>query len=147
MQLWILFSNGSQVHNNLGNGVVTRYPRLDLRHSNITRSGKAGFLYDPFFSEYAALSVRSMIHETRREFITETPTLNLQNGGMTFLLCPSGIGDEEYHEYNTEVSTEYSTYRIVLQVSALCRLNQLQNKATVLFLLHCSIPPPNAPGS
>lgn len=105
-----------QIHNNQGNGVVTRYPRLDLRHSNITGNGKAGFLYDPFFSEYDALSVRTMVHETRRRFITETPTLTLDRGQMTFLLCPPGADDNEHHVYYTEISTMFSAYRIVLQM-------------------------------
>nr|KAG5700697.1 hypothetical protein BaRGS_029062 [Batillaria attramentaria] len=104
-----------QIHNNQGHGVVTRYPRLELLHSNITGSGKAGFQYNPFFSEYDALSVRSMVHESRRSLMNETTELRLGNGQMTFLVCPPGRA-EESRDYHTEIRTDYSTYRIVLQM-------------------------------
>ncbi|XP_076442507.1 protein bark beetle-like [Babylonia areolata] len=105
-----------QIHNNHGHGVVTRYPRLHISHSNVTRSGKAGFLYDPFFSEYEALSVRTMIHETRRSFINDSGALSIGNGDMTFLLCPPGTDDHEDRVYTKEVSTASNTYRIVVQI-------------------------------
>lgn len=104
-----------QIHNNQGHGVVTRYPRLELLHSNITHSGKAGFQYDPFFSEYDALLVRSMVHDTRRYLMNETSEMRLDAGNMNFLLCPAGQA-EEHRDYYTEITTNSNSHRIVVQM-------------------------------
>ncbi|XP_012945265.1 protein bark beetle [Aplysia californica] len=107
-----------------GNGIVTKSPRLELWHSKIDHSGKAGFLYDPFFTEYDALLIRNMIYPDRRVFMLDgkyhvsgqlyrvrLPAID----DHIFLLCPAGQANVT-RDYFVEVQAYRSGYRMVLQI-------------------------------
>ncbi|KAK0049320.1 protein bark beetle [Biomphalaria pfeifferi] len=102
--------------NNAGNGIVTKSPRLLLNHSRIDNNLKAGFLYDPFFTEYDVLLIRNMIYPTRRISMFEVPQRILtQEGQIMFLICSPG-NSIEVKEYIVEVKGSGSFSKLTLQV-------------------------------
>ena len=103
------------LENNLGNGILTRSPFLSLTHSWIKNNDKAGIIYDPFFTEYEALSVRNFIDRSRTLSITTTPSLVITGGSVEFLTCP--IGDVIESDYTYWVELDAPLYsRITVQV-------------------------------
>ncbi|GFO27981.1 class a scavenger receptor srcr domain with c-type lectin domain [Plakobranchus ocellatus] len=104
------------VNNCGGNGIFTRSPNLQLMDSQLYGNWKAGFLYDPFFTEYDALLVRNMIYPARRLDMFAQSQRKLATGEMMFLICPAGQAKETEKEYIVEISSPSSTYKLVLQV-------------------------------
>lgn len=103
------------VVNNLGNGILTRSPYLKLSHMTLTNNAKAGFIYDPMFTEYEALSVRNFIYRNRTVPITEQSQVSLGNREMQFLTCPPSQTEED-KTYWVEIFTTSSTFRITVQI-------------------------------
>ncbi|XP_067681580.1 protein bark beetle-like [Haliotis asinina] len=97
-----------------GNGVVLRSSRMTILYTRVTNSDSAGFLFDPFFTEYDSLLVRNSIYATRRTYITENPQLSIGDRGMIFLLTKPGTATES-KTYFCELFVT-STFRITLQV-------------------------------
>lgn len=100
--------------NNLGNGFLTRSPYLKIFYTTMNGNFKSGFAYDPFFTEYEALSVRNFIYRSRIISLTHTPVYNLGDNSMVFITTSSGSG-EERKTYDMEIAVTY-LYRITLQV-------------------------------
>ena len=103
------------LENNLGNGILTRSPFLSLTHLTIKNNDKAGIIYDPFFTEYEALSVRNFIDRSRTVSITSTPRLVIGGGSVEFLTCPIGEVIESAYTYWVELETALYS-RITVQV-------------------------------
>ena len=116
------------VINNLGNGILTRSPFLELSHVTLQHNDMAGLVYDPMFTEYEALSVRNFIYRNRTVEITTTPTLRLNSNEMQFLTC-SPSNDEFHRVFWMEFSTT-SFFRITVQV---LDYNPLTNIEKVTF--------------
>ncbi|XP_021367968.1 protein bark beetle-like isoform X3 [Mizuhopecten yessoensis] len=100
--------------NNLGHGFLTRSPYLRMFYTTMSGNFKSGFAYDPFFTEYEALSVRNFIHRDRIISFTQTPMYNLGDSSMIFITTSSGSG-EERHTYDMEIAVTFR-YRITLQI-------------------------------
>ncbi|XP_033735968.1 LOW QUALITY PROTEIN: protein bark beetle-like [Pecten maximus] len=100
--------------NNLGNGFLTRSPYLRIFYTTMNGNFKSGFAYDPFFTEYEALSVRNFIYRNRIISLTQTPYYSLGDNSMVFITTSSGSG-EERQTYDMEISVTYR-YRITLQL-------------------------------
>ena len=111
------FNEIQYVHleNNLGNGILTRSPFLTLRHVTIKNNDKAGIMYDPFFTEYEALTVRNFIDRSRIKSITTTPTLSIGGDSVEFLIAPVGEAIESNVDYWVDLETALYT-RITVQV-------------------------------
>lgn len=103
------------LENNLGNGILMRSPFLTLRHVTIKNNNKAGIMYDPFFTEYEALSVRNFIDSSRTLPITATPRLTVGVDAVEFLTCPIGEAVESDYTYWVELETQLYS-RITVQV-------------------------------
>lgn len=103
------------IENNLGNGILTRSPFLRLSHLTLTNNKKAGFIYDPMFTEYEALSVRNFINRNRTVPITENSIISLNDREMKFLTCPPSQTEED-KTYWVEVFTKTFTFRVTVQV-------------------------------
>lgn len=103
------------LENNLGNGILTRSPFLTLRHVTIKGNDKAGIMYDPFFTEYEALSVRNFIDNSRTVSITTTPRLQIGGDSVEFIVCPIGEAVESGKTYWMELETALYS-RITVQV-------------------------------
>ncbi|KAH9500139.1 hypothetical protein Btru_077291 [Bulinus truncatus] len=102
--------------NNAGNGIVIKSPRLLLNHSRIDRNLKAGFLYDPFFTEYDVLLIRNMIYPKRRIDMFQLPQQILtQDGQIMFLICSPGNAVET-REYIVEIKGYLSYSKLTLQI-------------------------------
>ncbi|KAL3873370.1 hypothetical protein ACJMK2_036499 [Sinanodonta woodiana] len=104
----------TQVDNNLGNGILTRSPFLRLSHMVISNNSKAGFVYDPFFTEYEALTVRNFIYRNRTVSLTNNPLINVGDI-MIFLTCAPGSGTEAT-TYYTELRVMSDSFRVTLQL-------------------------------
>lgn len=100
--------------NNLGHGFLTRSPYLRIFYTTMNNNVKSGFSYDPFFTEYEALSVRNFIYRNRIISLTETPLYNLGDNSMVFITTSSGSGIER-KTYDMEISVTWQ-YRITLQI-------------------------------
>lgn len=101
------------IHNN---NIVLFVSLLQLNHSRIDNNLKAGFLYDPFFTEYDVLLIRNMIYPTRRISMFEVPQHILtQEGQIMFLICSPG-NSIEVKEYIVEVKGSGSFSKLTLQV-------------------------------
>ena len=96
-----------------------------VRHSLISHNKKAGFLYDPFFTEYDALIIRNMIYPERKIFMFDESrrvvvdqkdvykiTINSQNQDQYFLLSQAGQANIS-NDYYVEVR---ANYRMTIQV-------------------------------
>ncbi|CAL1535561.1 unnamed protein product [Lymnaea stagnalis] len=103
------------VTDNAGNGVVTKSPRLEVMHSKVDRNLKAGFLYNPYFTEYDVLLIRNMIYPDRRINMFAQPQRILNIDQIMFLICPSG-NSIEMKEYIVEIRGSSSSYKLSLQV-------------------------------
>lgn len=103
------------LENNLGNGILMRSPFMTLRHVSIKHNDKAGIMYDPFFTEYEALSVRNFIDSSRTLPITATPRLTVGVDSVDFLTCPIGEAIESDYTYWVELETQLYS-RITVQV-------------------------------
>ncbi|GFR58263.1 neurotrypsin [Elysia marginata] len=100
-----------------GNGIVTRSPRLEVMHSKFLYNRKAGFMYDPFFTEYDALLVRNMIYPARRIDMFAEPQRKLtMSNPMMFLICSAGQAKETGKEYIVEILSFPSSKKLALQV-------------------------------
>jgi len=91
------------VENNLGNGILTRSPFLELSHLLLKNNGKAGFVYDPMFTEYEALSVRNFISRNVTESLTDIYNMVLAEREMKFITTTVGQADED-KTYTIQVS-------------------------------------------
>ena len=111
------FNEIQYVHleNNLGNGILTRSPFLTLRHVTIMNNNKAGIMYDPFFTEYEALTVRNFIDRSRIKLITTTPKLSIGGDSVEYLIVPVGEAIESNVDYWVDLETALFT-RITVQV-------------------------------
>lgn len=103
------------LENNLGNGILTRSPFLTLRHVTVKNNDKAGIMYDPFFTEYEALSVRNFIDRSRIIPITTTARLHVRGDSVEFITCPIDETIESNVVYWVELETDLY-FRIVVQV-------------------------------
>lgn len=84
-------------------------------HSRFDRNLKAGFLYDPFFTEYDALLIRNTIYPVRRIDMFAEPQRFLQTDQLMFLICPAGQSIEK-REYIVEVFVSSSLHKLAVQV-------------------------------
>lgn len=106
-----------RLNNNLGNGFLVRNPNIQLKYSTMKNNGKAGFVYDPFFTEYRALSVRNSIDRGYTTSITSQLTSqSLDPNTMIFLISDPGLEHEtKTYQFEVYVSNP-STSRITLQI-------------------------------
>ncbi|XP_052783699.1 protein bark beetle-like isoform X2 [Mya arenaria] len=101
------------VENSLGNGILTRSPFLELSHLTLTNNAKAGFVYDPMFTEYEALSVRNFIGRGVTEVLTDLSNIQLSNQEMKFLITTQTTEDKTY---TIQISTADQYSQVVVQV-------------------------------
>ncbi|KAK3092533.1 hypothetical protein FSP39_004063 [Pinctada imbricata] len=107
----------SSFDNNLGNGILTRSPFLNVTYTTMNNNTKGGFVYDPFFTEYEALSVRNFIHESRKNYFPETASKQVQIGLNSMIFITSRPGTTITRTTHTlELSVTDSRYRITLQI-------------------------------
>lgn len=99
---------------NLGNGFLTRSPFLKITESTMNDNQKGGFVYDPFFTEYEALSVRNFLHQSRMVYF-QTRDYQLGDNSMAFIISQPGI-QAENRTYTMQLSVNSSNYRITLQL-------------------------------
>lgn len=99
---------------NLGNGFLTRSPFLKITESTMNDNQKGGFVYDPFFTEYEALSVRNFLHQNRMVYFG-TRDFQLGDNSMAFIISQPGI-QAENRTYTMQLSVSSSNYRITLQI-------------------------------
>jgi hypothetical protein len=104
------------IDNNLGNGLLIRSPFLKVDDTTMNNNDKSGFEYDPFFTEYTALSVRNFIYQNDDylKSILDNPVIHMGQDTMLFLMCPAG-GDGTPRTHYTELSV-ISTFRLTLQI-------------------------------
>ena len=48
-----------------GNGVSIRAPFFEIEFSNLTSNAKTGFIYNPHYTSYEALQLRTGIHDSK----------------------------------------------------------------------------------
>lgn len=84
-------------------------------HSRFDYNQMAGFLYDPFFTEYDALLIRNTIYPQRRINMFDSPLIVLQPNQLMFLICPAKQSNE-IKDYFVEIQSSSVVYKIVLQV-------------------------------
>lgn len=99
---------------NLGHGFLTRSPFLQINYATMNRNEKSGFVYDPFFTEYEALSVRNFIEPSLTVILDMTPNYFLGDDSMAFIVTKPGLLSTDY-TYKMELSVN-SRYRITLQL-------------------------------
>ncbi|KAH3754675.1 hypothetical protein DPMN_189356 [Dreissena polymorpha] len=103
------------VENNLGNGIVTRSPFLEMSHISLVNNAKAGFVYDPMFTEYEALSVRNFISKDETISLTTQTQLQVGPDKMIFLTTdPNPIAEDR--TYEVEIITGDPFFRVCIQV-------------------------------
>ena len=107
----------SKFDDNLGNGILTRSPFLKVTYSTMDRNTKGGFVYDPFFTEYEALSVRNFIDDRHKSYFPDTAVQQYQIGVNSMVFIVSRPGTSAVSTTHTLVlSTADARYRITLQV-------------------------------
>lgn len=99
---------------NLGHGFLSRTPFLKITETTMNDNQKGGFVYDPFFTEYEALSVRNFLHQSRMVYFG-TKNHQLGDNSMVFIISQPGIRSEN-HTYTMQLSVTSSNYRITLQI-------------------------------
>ncbi|CAG5132059.1 unnamed protein product, partial [Candidula unifasciata] len=103
------------VLNSARNGIVTRSPKLEVMHSRLDGNQMAGFLYDPFFTEYDALLIRNTIYPQRRIDMFGKPLITLQPDQLMFLICPAGQS-KVVKDYFVEIQSSSVVYKVVVQI-------------------------------
>lgn len=100
--------------NNLGHGFLTRSPFLQINYATMNRNEKSGFVYDPFFTEYEALSVRNFIEPSLTVILDQTQNYFLGDDSMAFIVTKPGVLTVDY-TYKMQLHVN-SRYRITLQL-------------------------------
>ena len=99
---------------NQGHGFLTRSPFLKINYATMNNNEKSGFVYDPYFTEYEALSVRNFIEPSLTVELVQTPYYKLGQDSMMFIVTKPGLMTVDF-TYMMEIEVDYY-YRITLQL-------------------------------
>ena len=104
-------------NDNNGNGFVTRSPYLRMTYTTMNNNHKGGFVYDPFFTEYEALSVRNFIDRSRMISLVDPSNSNtiIGDAKMVFINTPAGLTSEK-RSYFMQINAINYRFRITLQL-------------------------------
>lgn len=100
--------------NNQGNGFLTRSPFLKINYATMNNNDKSGFVYDPYFTEYEALSVRNFIEPSLTVDLVQRPYYKLGQDSMMFIVTKPGLMTVDF-TYIMEIEVD-NYYRITLQL-------------------------------
>ncbi|VDI16459.1 Hypothetical predicted protein [Mytilus galloprovincialis] len=96
--------------NNQGHGFLTRSPFLNIKYATMNNNEKSGFVYDPFFTEYEALSVRNFIEPSLTVDLGGTQYYNLGDNSMAFIVTKPGLQTVDFtYMMQIYVSDRYRT--------------------------------------
>ena len=63
-----------------------RAPFFEIEFSNLTSNAKTGFMYNPHYTSYEALQLRTGIHDSEVQYFSLIYNLNVES---IYLLCLS----------------------------------------------------------
>ena len=71
----------------IGNGVSIRAPFFEIEFSNLTSNAKTGFMYNPHYTSYEALQLRTGIHDSEVQYfyLINIPNFEPVDTGCLFL--------------------------------------------------------------